>query len=285
MSTNVELLASVPLFSLTDSEERAALASLLQPRGLRTGETVFHQGEPGDELFLVREGRVQVFTTTDTGERIVLGQYGPGDVFGEISLFDGGPRTATAVGAEDSQLVVLDRESLFKLLRQHPHIAIDLLTVMGARLRGTDLLLRAHAVRNVNEQADEHITFGQRIADRVAAFGGSWTFIISFAAFLIIWVTINTILLAQRAFDPYPFILLNLFLSMIAALQAPVIMMSQNRQAMKDRLKVDLDYEVNLRAELEVAQLHRKMDHLLERIESTIIRRSGETTPPAATGR
>jgi len=282
MTSDVELLGSVPLFSLTDEEERAALARLLKVQQVGSGATVFHQGEAGDELYIVRAGRVQVFTTTDTGTRITLATCEQGDVFGEISLFDGGPRTATAVAVEETSVFTLDREDLLRLLRRHPHVAIDLLTVMGARLRGADLLLRTHAVRNVNDQAAEQLTTGQRIADKVATFGGSWTFILSFCGFLAVWVAFNTLWLARDAFDPYPYILLNLFLSMLAALQAPVIMMSQNRQSATDRMKADLDYEVNLRAELEVAQLHRKMDHLLERLESSVMRRSTGASGSAA---
>lgn len=277
MMTEVEMLASVPLFSLTDEEERVALSRLLKQDRVGAGSAVFHQGETGDELYVVREGSVELRTITDTGAQIVLGTCGPGDVFGEISLFDGGPRTATALATEETRLFTLDRDDLLRLLQKHPHVAIDLLSVMGARLRGADLLIRSHAIRNVNEQADEHLTLGQRIADRVAAFGGSWTFILSFCGFLLGWVALNSIWLARDAFDPYPYILLNLFLSMLAALQAPVIMMSQNRQSTKDRMKADLDYEVNLRAELEVAQLHRKMDHLLERLEASFQRRTSNS--------
>jgi uncharacterized membrane protein len=147
------------------------------------------------------------------------------------------------------------------------HAAMDLLTVIGRRLRATDDLLRTRVSRNVNVEEAEMMTLGERVADRVAAFGGSWTFICIFAAVMLVWVTLNTAALFSNHFDPYPFILLNLFLSMIAAIQAPVIMMSQNRQSAKDRLKADADYEVNLKAELEVAQLHRKLDNIYERLE------------------
>jgi uncharacterized membrane protein len=145
---------------------------------------------------------------------------------------------------------------------------MDLLTVVGRRLRATDEMLRTHVAKNVNEEEEEMMTFGERIADKVAAFGGSWTFIIFFGFILLCWAALNTILLHDRGFDPYPYILLNLFLSMLASLQAPVIMMSQNRQSSKDRLKADLDYEVNLKAELEVAQLHNKVDKIYEEMQA-----------------
>jgi uncharacterized membrane protein len=171
------------------------------------------------------------------------------------------------VAREDTQVLTMNRDRLLEFIDRHPHAAIDLLTVVGRRLRATDELLRTHVARNVNVEAEEQMTLGARVADRVAAFGGSWTFIIIFAVVMLIWVTLNSAALFVHHFDPYPYILLNLFLSMIAAIQAPVIMMSQNRQAAKDRLQADQDYQVNLKAELEVAQLHHKLDHLHERLE------------------
>jgi len=265
MPVELSLLTDVQIFQLLDDAERATLAALFEQRTYSVGETVFHEGEPGDEIFLVTEGRVQLFITSDTGEKIIFGENVRGDVFGEISLLDGGPRTAAAVALERTTVLTLDRDKLLELVQRHPHVAIDLLTVMGRRLRGTDELLRTRTARNLNVEEEAAMTFGEHVADRVASFGGSWTFIMLFGSFLVSWVILNSLLLGKREIDPFPYILLNLFLSMIAALQAPVIMMSQNRQAIKDRLKADLDYEINLKSELEVAQLHRKLDHLTER--------------------
>jgi len=272
MPVELSLLSDVPIFKLLDDTERATLAALFEQRSYSVGETIFHQGEPGDEIFLVSNGRVQVFITSDTGEKIILGENTRGDVFGEISLLDGGPRTAAAVAVEATEVLSLDRDKLLELVQRHPHVAIDLLTVMGQRLRGTDELLRTGVARNLNEEEEDQMTFGERIADRVASFGGSWTFIIIFGTFLIFWIILNSFILGKKEVDPYPYILLNLFLSMLAALQAPVIMMSQNRQSTKDRLKADLDYQINLKSELEVAQLHRKLDHLTERFEAATAR-------------
>jgi CRP/FNR family cyclic AMP-dependent transcriptional regulator len=281
MSVDLKLLADVPIFRLLDDRERAALASLLERRHCNPGDTIFHQGEPGDEIFLVNEGRVQVYVESDVGDRIILAENTRGDVFGEISLLDGGPRSAAAVAVEPSELMSLDRERLLELVQKFPHVALDLLTVMGQRLRGTDELLRTRAARNLNVEEEDKMTFGERIADRVATFGGSWTFILLFGSFLTIWIVTNTWIMVKKPVDPFPYILLNLFLSMIAALQAPVIMMSQNRQSTKDRLKADLDYQVNLKSELEVAQLHRKLDHLTERFEAATARQRqpGSLTP------
>jgi CRP/FNR family transcriptional regulator, cyclic AMP receptor protein len=272
MSIELSLLSDVPIFRLLDDTERRTLAALFEQRTCDAGETIFHHGEPGDEIFLVGNGRVEAFVTSDTGEKIVLAKVSRGEVFGEISLLDGGPRTASAVALDKSELLVLDRDRLLELVKRHPHVALDLLSVMGQRLRLTDELIRAGVARNLNEEEDEQMTFGERIADRVASFGGSWTFIMIFGTFLVSWVVLNSVFLAKKPIDAFPYILLNLFLSMIAALQAPVIMMSQNRQSIKDRLKADLDYKVNLRSELEVAELHRKLDHLTERFEASTSR-------------
>jgi CRP/FNR family transcriptional regulator, cyclic AMP receptor protein len=267
MSTTVAMIGEVPIFTLLDDEEREALAEMMNAREFRQGETVFHYGDPGGEIFIIRSGRVELFVESTEGEKIVLSENEHGDVIGELSFLDGGPRTATAVASEDTQLLMLDRIRLLDFIDKHPHAAMDVLTVIGRRLRATDELLRTQVSRNPNVEEQEMLTFGQRIADKVASFGGSWSFIILFAAVLVVWVILNSSALLSRHFDPYPYILLNLFLSMIAAIQAPVIMMSQNRQAAKDRLKSDLDYEVNLKAEMEVAHLHRKVDHIYERLE------------------
>ncbi|HEY7405990.1 MAG TPA: DUF1003 domain-containing protein [Candidatus Angelobacter sp.] len=267
MSTTVTMIAEVPIFGLLDEEEREALAQLMSSRDFRQHEMVFHYGDPGGEIFILRTGRVELFVESTEGNKIVLSENEPGDVIGELSFLDGGPRTATAIAREDTQMLVLDRERLLDFIDMHPHAAMDVLTVIGRRLRATDELLRTQVSRNPNVEEQEMLTFGQRVADKVAAFGGSWTFIITFAVVLGVWVVLNSSALLARHFDPYPYILLNLFLSMLAAIQAPVIMMSQNRQAAKDRLKSDLDFEVNLKAELEVAHLHRKIDHIYERLE------------------
>ena len=272
MPVDVSLLTDVPIFRLLDDSERSTLSALFQERACAAGETIFHRGEPGDELFLVKEGRVHVFITSDIGDKIILTNAVPGDVFGEISLLDGGPRTASAAAVDATTVLMLCRNRLLELVQRHPHVALDLLTVMGHRLRETDELLRQGTVRNLNQEDDDQMTFGERVADRVATFGGSWTFIGIFVFFLTGWIVLNSVFLIKGQLDPFPYILLNLFLSMTAALQAPVIMMSQHRQSEKDRLRADLDYQINLKSELEVAQLHRKLDHLTERFEAATAR-------------
>jgi uncharacterized membrane protein len=268
------MLRDVKLFALLDDQETQSLCALMETHHFDKGDTIFNAGDAGDSIYIVRSGNVQVFIENYEGHKIILRENEPGDVFGDISLLDGGPRTATAVAVDETEVLSLDRDSLLELVTKHPHAGLDLLTVMGRRLRATNELLRTQVSRNVNEEEQELLTFGQRIADKVASFGGSWTFILTFGGFLLVWMTINSVLFLQslrpgaKPFDEYPFILLNLILSTLAALQAPVIMMSQNRQASKDRLQADMDYQVNLKAELEVAQLHSKVDRIYENMQA-----------------
>jgi len=272
MSTTVTMIGEVPIFGLLDDEEREALAQLMDCRDFKAGQTIFHYGDAGGEIFILRSGRVELFIESTEGQKIVLSENETGDVIGELSFLDGGARTGTAVASEPTEMLAMHRDRLLEFIDKHPHAAMDLLTAVGRRLRATDELLRTQVSRNPNLEEEEMLTFGQRIADKVASFGGSWTFIIIFGVILAVWVILNSTALLRDHFDPYPYILLNLFLSMIASVQAPVIMMSQNRLSSKDRLKSDLDFAVNLKAELEVAHLHRKVDHIYERIEDHFAR-------------
>src|SRR5262249_39867178 len=257
---------------LLDDEERAALAGVLEVARFPKGQHIFRTGDVGGALYLVNVGFVRVSIENNEGAEMILGEYGRGQVFGEISLLDGGPRTSTAMALEDIEVLILNRRHLLEMISKYPHSAMDLLTVIGARLRATDQFLRTQVTRNVNIEVEERLTLGQRLADRVAAFGGSWPFILMCCAVMVLWVVVNTWVLAENPFDRYPYILLNLVLSMLAALQAPIIMMSQNRQAAKDRLQADLDYRINLKAELEVAHLHKKIDRIWEELQAQLAR-------------
>jgi uncharacterized membrane protein len=269
---DLTLLAKSPLFANLDDAERAALARILVAHHYDKGQTVFTRGNPGDALYLIRSGRVQAQIENDIGETVVLSEIKAGEVFGEVALFDGGPRSATVVATERTEVRILSRDAMLDYLSRHPHAAFDLMAVMSRRLRNFDNVLRNCVTRNPNIVHEERLTFGQRTADVVAAFGGSWAFIFVSTTAMAIWVMINTFLLLERAFDPYPFILLNLLLSTLGAIQAPVIMMTQNREASKDRMKADLDYQVNLKAELEIEQLHRKVDRLFEEMQAQFAR-------------
>ncbi len=273
-AATMDMIADVKLFQLLDDNERTHLCSVLETRTYTKGETIFNIGDAGDCLHIVRSGAVELFLENYEGDKIMLREAQPGDIFGDISMMDGGPRTANAVAIEETETMALDREGLLELVTKHPHSALDLMSVLGGRLRTTNVLLRTQVSRNVNVEEEERLTFGERIADKVAAFGGSWTFIIFFGCVLLVWMSINSDLVhnlvhwSNKPFDEYPFILLNLLLSTLAALQAPVIMMSQNRQSFKDRLNADLDFDVNRKAELEVAQLHGKVDRMYEAMQA-----------------
>src|SRR5262249_12794601 len=262
---------------LLDDEERAALAGVLEVARFPKGQHIFRTGDVGGALYLVNVGFVRVSIENNEGTQVLLGEYGRGQVFGEISLLDGGPRTSTAMALEDTEVLILNRIHLLEMITRHPHSAMDLLTVIGARLRASDQLLRTQVTRNANIEAEERLTLGQRLADRVAAFGGSWPFILLFCGVMVLWIVANTtwVLADKNIFDPYPYQALNLVLSLLAALQAPIIMMSQNRQAAKDRLQADLDYRINLKAELEVAHLHKKVDRIWEELQAQLARAEG----------
>src|SRR5215467_1939884 len=222
MSTDVKMIGEVPIFELMDDEERAALAQLMDCREFKQGETIFEFGDPGTDVYIVRSGRVETYVENPDGEKVVLGENEHGDVIGELSFLDGGSRTATAVAVEDTQMLACHRERLLEFIDKHPHAALDLLTVVGRRLRATHEMLRTQVSRNVNVGEQERLTFAERVADRVAAFGGSWTVILIFFGIMFVWVLLNSTALLRDHFDPYPYILLNLALSMIAAIQAPV---------------------------------------------------------------
>jgi uncharacterized membrane protein len=268
MPANAHLLKTIPLFIGMDEDELAALAAIMDEQPFRGGQVIFRAEESGGTLYIIQAGQVELSIVDDDGEKLILELLESGDFFGELSLLDGGTRSATATATQRTDVLVLERHEFLDLMLQKPHMAQDVMVALAKRVRRTDNLLRRRVSRNPNEVIEERETLGERVADVVARFGGSWTFIFAFAAILICWALLNTILLPDADhWDPYPFILLNLFLSMLAAIQAPVIMMSQNRQDAKDRIRSELDYQVNLKAELGVSTLLQKTDMLIEAIE------------------
>lgn len=263
MSVDPALLKEVSIFQLLDDDELAELAPQLDEKSYVAGQVIFKAGEPGGEMHLVLSGQVEVFLHDEDGQRVVLAEFGPGEIFGELSLLDGDPRSAAAEALSVTKTCVIDRGDLLALFVKRPHAALDILSVLGRRLRNTDELLRQRAARNPNAVIEERASIGDRIADLVARFGGSWKFINLFTGGLLFWIILNMWFLFHP-FDPAPFIGLNLILSMLAALQAPIIMMSQNRQDAKDRVRAELDFQVNCRAELGVIELQRKVDKMKE---------------------
>jgi len=245
--TRQELLASIPLFESLTAEDLDALARRLEEIDYAAGDVIFSQGDEGSSLFIIEDGGVEISYGEGKG-KVVLAALFTGQYFGELSLFDGSPRSATATATRRSHLIRLDRDDIVDFVNKNPPAALRIIAEMSERLRQTNELMSRQVSRNVLEEAEENLTIGQKVADRVAAFGGSWPFIFTFSVIMTVWMGINIIKAAD--FDPYPFILLNLCLSTVAALQAPVIMMSQNRQSSKDKLLAENDYQVNLKAEM-----------------------------------
>ena len=260
-----ELLSKIALFESLTGEDLDTLTLRLEEVVYEEGDIIFRQGDEGSSLFIIEEGSVEIGYGEGKG-RVVLATLFNGQYFGELSLFDGSPRSATATALKHSELIRLDRADLVDFVNKNPAAALRIIAEMGERLRQTNELMSRRVSRDVVSEAEEQLTFGQRIADRVAKFGGSWPFIGLFAFVMVFWMAINIWEGEKRAWDPYPFILLNLALSTIAAIQAPIIMMSQNRQAMKDKLLAENDYKVNLKAEIEIEALLRGQAEVLARL-------------------
>ena len=266
MTCKPEMLKSVPLFSLLDDDETAVLASQVEVKNFAQRERIYKAGDAGAKAYVMVSGKVRITTVDEDQQEIVVDAPGRGEFFGFASMLEQTPHQTTAVALEESVCLEVSRDDIAALLERKPMAGMDLLTTLGHQFHGAHQLVRVRATRNPNEIIEKEATFGERIADSVASFGGSWSFIIAFGVTLTVYTIINLIM-GTKAWDPYPFILLNLFLSMLAAIQAPVIMMSQNRQDTKDRLRGELDFDVNRRAESEIQGLSRKLNLLDEKLD------------------
>jgi uncharacterized membrane protein len=269
MTTPADLLAEVPLFKLLDDTARATLAERLERISAPAGKTLFSRGDPGDALYVVISGEIEIFFKNDTGERIVLEKARGGDFFGEISLLDGGPRTAAAVATADTEVLVVDRADLAEFLRLRPESAMALLTAMGQRLRESARLLRHSVSRDINEETEDKRTRVMKVADWISDFSGSLPFLFIHIGIFFVWIVLNTGPLARTdigGFDPFPFGLLTMVVSLEAIILSVFVLLSQNRQVARDRVRNDIEYQVNLKAELEIAHLHEKFDQLHEMI-------------------
>ena len=265
MACSPEALKHVPLFALLDEDETAVLAGQVELKKFAPRQRIYKIGDPGERAYVMVSGMVRVATVDQDQQEVVVDEPAHGEFFGFASMLEGTPHQTNAIAIEDTVCLEVDRHDIATLLQRKPLAGMDMLTVLGRQFHASQQLVRLRAMRNPNEVIERKATFGERIADIVAGFGGSWTFIISFLVSLVGY-TILQALLGQRGWDPYPFILLNLILSMLAAIQAPVIMMSQNRQDTKDRLRGELDFDVNRRAEAEIQGLARKLNHLTDKL-------------------
>ena len=264
-SDEADSLSRIPLFRRLTPEELEQLAQEVDQVKFDADETVFSEQDKGDALYVVEAGSVRIWVLDEDVEPVTLKELGPGEFFGELAVLDRGPRSTNATAIGETTLHRLSSDDFQAFLMKHPDVAIDVICEIGARMRQTNMLVSQRATRNINVEMEERLTIGQRVADRVASFGGSWTFIIIYVGFLVAWIALNTFVLVHYGhgeggaqYDPYPYILLNLMLSMTAALQAPIIMMSQNRAAEKDRLAAEQDFKVNLKSELMLEELMRK---------------------------
>jgi uncharacterized membrane protein len=258
---NVETLRHVPLFESLDAEAAHELCELLETLDCRAGAVLFRAGDEGDAMYLIEQGNVRICVRAKDGQEVTLTELRRGDFFGEMALLDGKPRSADALVAEDARLAVLSREHFLSFVRGNPDVALEMLTALANRLRHTDELLRHTATRNVNVEEAAQLTLADRAADLIAEFGGSWKFILAAVFLFNVWVWINIWLAWTNkiAFDPYPFLLLSTAINMLSVLQAPIILMSQNRQSHKDRLRAEIDYQVNLKNELALNEI---LEHL-----------------------
>jgi uncharacterized membrane protein len=262
-------LRHVPLFSLLDDDELAVLASQVELRTFAARQRIYKLGEPGDRAYILISGEVTVSTIDEDQQEVVVHQPSHGEFFGFASMLEQTTHQTTAVATDEAVCLEVDRHDIAALIEKKPMAGLDMMTVIARQFHASQELIRLRAARNPNEVLEEEETFGERIADHVASFGGSWTFIILFLSTMVGYVILSIVLVATRgsSWDPYPFILLNLFLSMLAAIQAPVIMMSQNRQDKKDRLRSELDFDVNVRAESEIQSLSRKLKELHDKLD------------------
>jgi len=289
LSEEAQSLSRVPLFKRLEAHELEHLAEEVDQVNYKAGETIFNEHDRGDALYILEEGSVRIWVYDEDVKDVTLAQLKPGDFFGELAVLDRGERSSSATAITDIHLHRLSSDDFQKFLLEHPDASIDVICEIAARMRQTNQLVSQRAARNINVEMEAKSTIGQRIADKVASFGGSWTFIIIYLSFLVAWMAFNTFVLVHygsgpegKQFDAYPYILLNLMLSMTAALQAPIIMMSQNRAAEKDRLAAEQDFKVNLKSELMLEELIRKqrerdaqMDHLNKALAAL-----GHSTPP-----
>jgi CRP/FNR family transcriptional regulator, cyclic AMP receptor protein len=265
MACNPEVFKNVPLFALLDEDERAVLAAQVELKNFAPRQRIYKMGDPSGQAYVMVSGKVRVTTVDEDQQEVVVDEPAHGEFFGFASMLEQTIHQTSATAIEETVCIEVSRADIATLLQRKPHAGMDMLTVLGRQFHASQQLVRLRAMRNANEVIEEKSTLPDRIADTVVQFGGSWTFIIGFLVVSSIYTAIN-VGLRRTAWDPYPFILLNLILSLVAAIQAPVIMMSQNRQDMKDRVRGELDYAVNRRSETEIQGLARKLNLLGEKM-------------------
>ena len=265
MPTDPSILIEVAHLRELSDIERAALAERIDLLRYAAGETIFNFGDPGNALYIVRSGEVEIFVRNHEGEKIILETSQPGDIFGEVSMLDNGPRTAWVAAISDVQLLRIDRVHFLDYVRQYPPAALNLLSVAARRLRKSDEFIRSTITRNVNDVAEEQQTSVTRIADAVPAIVGNLPSTVLHAVFFAGWIAINLGIAGElRRFDPYPFGLLSVIISLEAIFLTLFVLTSQNRQRARDRIRSDIEFETSINTEVKIARLHEKVDKLTE---------------------
>ncbi|HUV68375.1 MAG TPA: DUF1003 domain-containing protein [Terracidiphilus sp.] len=287
MPCDPDELRHVPLFELLDDDEARVLAAQVEIKRFSPQQRIFKAGTPAEHGYVVMSGKAQVSAVDEDQQEVVVDEPTHGDFFGFASMLQQIEHQTTAVALEETVCLEVGRDDLAELLMRRPMAGMDMLTVQARQFHAAQKLVQNRMARNANDLIEERLTFGERLADSVARFGGSWSFIISFGIALVAYAGVNTAL-HNRAWDPYPFILLNLFLSMLASIQAPVIMMSQNRQDIKDRVRSELDFDVNRRAEAGIKSVSHQLRILMDKVEDVedlareVANRKGTTEPGGA---
>jgi CRP/FNR family cyclic AMP-dependent transcriptional regulator len=274
----IELVNAIPLFESLEDDDLTALANRLREVQIDSGASVFAQGDEGDAMYVIEDGAVDIVAGSGK-QKVILASLFKRQFFGELSLLDGAPRSASAVASRDTRLLGLERDDFVEFIKKRPDAALAIMHEVGERIRATNEAMTRTVTRNVLEEEDQKLTMGERVADMVAAFGGSWPFIFIFGSFMLVWMVWNSLLHEPLAFDPLPFMFLNLFLSTLAALQAPIIMMSQNRQSTKDKALAVNDYQVNLKNEVAIDRILRSQGEVLQRLTALEQRMSGPRQP------
>ncbi len=278
MPCDVSKFADIELFEHLTEDDRAVLAGVVEVREVPGGTILFRAGEPGESLFVVRKGEIELHIKDTAGQKIVLNVCGEGEIFGELALLDRGARTATATAQVDSELLAFDRDNLLLLFQRTPVAALRLLAAIGHMTRRADELLRTRVSRNANEEVEEHLTTFQKLADWIAWFSGSMPFLLINVVWFVVWIALNVFALGPPHFDPFPFGLLTMIVSLEAIFLSCFVLISQNRQAEKDHVRSDIEYDVNIKAELEVAHLHEKADRIYEEMLQRFARLEGLLT-------
>jgi uncharacterized membrane protein len=285
------MLAEIEFFEMLGEDDRIALADVIDYEKMDAGQVLFQTGEPGDALYIVRSGEIELYIKDTAGQKIVLNVVRQGEMFGELSLLDSGPRSATAIALTETELLVLDRDDLLLLFQKKPDAALHMLAAMSGMTRKADQLLQTRVSRNVNEEVQTNFTLLERIADWIAWFSGSMPFLAINLVWFVTWIALNTLILPvdpvtnERGFDPFPFGLLTMIVSLEAIFLSCFVLISQNRQAEKDRVRADIEYEVNIKAELEVAHLHEKTDRMYEDMLARFTKLEKSLAQPAQTGK